>query len=44
MNVGKNLLTFFILFQIYLDKMHEKLLTNIANKIRLSYLSSSINQ
>jgi len=44
MNICKYLITFFILFEIDFNKMRKQLLPDISDKIRLTYLPSTIDE
>ncbi len=44
MNISENLITFDVFFEVDFNKMSKQLLTNIADKIRLTYLSCTINK
>lgn len=44
MDISEHPVTFFILFEIDFYEMRKKFLSDISDKIRLSYLPGTINQ
>ena len=44
MNISENLITFDVFFEVDFNKMPKQLLSNIADKVRLTYLPCTVNE